>query len=1195
MNKKQIFSFIKKMAWKYIKPAPFNFKQKLFYSFLISLVIILPLLTIFYWNNVRDTVPQDAGLTVVSGFFSVPVAEAQSDSDGDGIDDVIDNCPDVYNPDQADSEVLGDYTKYDFTNDGTLVRSNVGSYYDSSTDWFDSTYLGYYRVPNLIDGNFSTSSSDYWKDSGDPATLTIKMPEVRAVNKIILRNDDYHSTTYIVEYSNNTTDGDDGNWNNAPANNYSGTIPAGDSVEIILSSTINVQYFRAIVDSGTYSYLNEIEAYYSELNPDGLGDVCDNCPTIYNPDQLDSDNDGLGDVCDLDFDNDGIDNLADNCPNIYNPAQIDNDNDGLGDVCDDDKDGDGILNDEDNCELFWNIEQEDMDSDGIGDFCDNDKDGDAKNNDIDNCSANYNPDQLDSDADGVGDICDVCFGDFDNYCPDVDQITGIIGSGGGAVSTAKGAQVAVPENSLSNDTTITIYQEDAPISIKDGLVTTLSDIYTFNKGVINNFNSSVSIYVPYTKSYENQPEGEIAVFLNDNGNWIIQPQADCSSGIFCKLDTNHFSDYLVGTDDYDGDGVTDGNDNCLMDYNPNQEDFNGNGIGDACEGNVYGWAWSENIGWISVNNCTYEGVCSGPVYGLNIEEQEDETITLSGWAWSDNIGWICFGSTCDVATYGNTPQDVPAEATISTSGEISGWAKIVSYGNDNGWISLRTFDNWPMYGVKIALSYNENSMNVKPGDFYWWAWGSDIILEDGTQFGVGWIDFGPEVEGQHVGVKTTFSIGPVCGDGHCVPGEDYKSCPQDCQQVEVTPRGGVFEPLCCLGDTCVRDQSGPGGLPDMYNDFQFDDANCDDCQSTDYDENGFKINCSKKMNGTHLHTFYINLNGLNKEGYEGKQVECTVRTPGKCSLPISGDSDDDDPEYNICFQDSDCINDGGYCCKKEDNCSEPNQTITIRSEKENGEPIIINQGQITLSYTVKPTDTINSEAFWLLKECHIVDGDDLKVPRKPIYTHENTWDRATDRLQADRCFGGKAGQYFANPYYCDFLGDVGFSVKQKSGFPVEGICDDRCNVDGSELILCNDSNWQRGTPCCTPYVDENNPGGEIDNDGNSDPSRGWYLANSDDPYCQGIIYGDDERVIGCDITNPDGEDANCQFIGGKCVNVKKCENDDCSEFEEKYQCVNVKLEDIDSDNDGVVEKFDAGDNNIKRNCTVDLDGAWVCN
>src|SRR3989338_509710 len=52
--------------------------------------------------------------------------------------------------------------------------------------------------------------------------------------------------------------------------------------------------------------------------------------------------------------------------------------------------------------------------------------------------------------------------------------------------------------------------------------------------------------------------------------------------------------------------------------------------------NVFGWAWSENIGWISFNNTSGGGAVD---YGVNVDTT---TGIFSGYAWSENIGWISF-------------------------------------------------------------------------------------------------------------------------------------------------------------------------------------------------------------------------------------------------------------------------------------------------------------------------------------------------------------------------------------------------------------------------------------------------------------------------------------------------------------------------------------------------------------------------
>ena len=150
----------------------------------------------------------------------------------------------------------------------------------------------------------------------------------------------------------------------------------------------------------------------NDIDGDGVGEACDNCPGLANGGQADLDEDGLGDACDPDDDGDGHLDWVDNCPEIYNEDQLDPDGDLLGTSCD-------------NCPLVHNTDQTDSDDDFLGNACDNcpddsnpgqeDGDQDSVGDICDNCPDDFNADQLDSDIDTLGDVCDNC---PDNYNPE---------------------------------------------------------------------------------------------------------------------------------------------------------------------------------------------------------------------------------------------------------------------------------------------------------------------------------------------------------------------------------------------------------------------------------------------------------------------------------------------------------------------------------------------------------------------------------------------------------------------------------------------------------------------------------------------------------------------------------------------------------------------------------------------------------
>jgi len=317
-----------------------------------------------------------------------------TDTDGDGIVDSQDNCPEDANQDQADSDTDGVGDECDncvnvINEDQTDAdQDGVGDVCDNAPD-----------DPNAGQGD---ADGDGIGDVTD--------------NCRNLANPDQADAD-----SDNVGDACD-NCLNAP--NTSQTDVDGDAAGDACDNCPSIA--------------NPSQA---DADDDGVGDACDNCEAVANPEQTDNNGNGVGDACEGDRDSDGVDDVndnclaipnpdqddtdadgrgdpCDNCPDIANPDQVDADGDGLGDACDNcpnasnssqaDDDGDGVGDPCDNCPGDANAGQEDADDDGIGDVCEGDQDGDGIIDDDDNCVANSNPAQTDSDSDGLGNLCDNC-------------------------------------------------------------------------------------------------------------------------------------------------------------------------------------------------------------------------------------------------------------------------------------------------------------------------------------------------------------------------------------------------------------------------------------------------------------------------------------------------------------------------------------------------------------------------------------------------------------------------------------------------------------------------------------------------------------------------------------------------------------------------------------------------------------------
>lgn len=181
-------------------------------------------------------------------------------------------------------------------------------------------------------------------------------------------------------------------------------------------------------------------------------------------------------------------------------------------------------------------------------------------------------------------------------------------------------------------------------------------------------------------------------------------------------------------------------------------------VADAHAGNLSGYAWSSNIGWISMN-CENHAGCSVSDYGVNVTPSG----LMEGYAWSPNVGWLSFNQ----SDLGGCPSGTCEARFTRGNGQVSGWVRscavfasgcsgglkpVSQRGNWEGWIHLRGGSGANAYGVFVSGTIWSS---------FAWGGGSDALGTDGV---IGWLSFsGPGYS--VVGTGDAVASGPFVSCG----------------------------------------------------------------------------------------------------------------------------------------------------------------------------------------------------------------------------------------------------------------------------------------------------------------------------------------------------------------------------------------------------------------------------------------------